>query len=214
MVCVFRISTFLRGFLFVLDLHPLALEDVLHQRGRARSKADYYQKHLFLRILCHSLADEDDISANDILPATHPRAGRHTMTGLPRSSSPIPMSELDTYDTDGNGVIDLEGDTKEVDEDGTAYDGSTPLSRFSSRRGKGSIFKRRPFLGAGNTDIENPRDRLDRLELQTKQKNMRRDVISIEQLKKGERVNVKVVPMFIFLLRDGLCLICVLCFAI
>nr|GAT54714.1 CorA-like protein [Mycena chlorophos] len=43
------------------DLHPLALEDILHAHPRARSKVDYYNQHLFMRILAHELSvDERD----------------------------------------------------------------------------------------------------------------------------------------------------------
>lgn len=65
-----------------LDIHPLALEDVLHQRGKqARSKADYYLRHLFIRILRHTLGsdDEDSSKRETIAPS---------ITRLPRSSSP------------------------------------------------------------------------------------------------------------------------------
>jgi hypothetical protein len=41
--------------LSLIDLHPLALEDIFHTRSQTRSKADYFAKHLFLRILCHEL---------------------------------------------------------------------------------------------------------------------------------------------------------------
>ncbi|KAJ7511880.1 hypothetical protein B0H11DRAFT_1953501 [Mycena galericulata] len=40
------------------ELHPLALEDVLHMRPDNLSKADYFTHHLFLRILCHDVVDE------------------------------------------------------------------------------------------------------------------------------------------------------------
>ncbi|KAJ6547185.1 hypothetical protein B0H19DRAFT_954439 [Mycena capillaripes] len=45
------------------DLHSLALEDVLHEQGHNQSKADYYQQHLFLRVLCHSIPTEEDRNA-------------------------------------------------------------------------------------------------------------------------------------------------------
>lgn len=47
-------------FFFVLDLHPLALEDVLNGNPHTRSKADYYVRHLFLRVLCHELGSGED----------------------------------------------------------------------------------------------------------------------------------------------------------
>lgn len=37
------------------DIHPLSLEDVLHIPGSPRSGADYYKKHLFIRVLSHTL---------------------------------------------------------------------------------------------------------------------------------------------------------------
>jgi Mg2+ and Co2+ transporter CorA len=40
------------------ELHPLALEDVLHTRPDNVSKADYFVHHLFLRVLIHEVADE------------------------------------------------------------------------------------------------------------------------------------------------------------
>lgn len=72
------------------DLHPLALEDVFHARRQTRSKADYYSQHLFLRILCHELADEDE--------KTHPHlsaAFGSTLTGAPRTTSPEPLDDSD-----------------------------------------------------------------------------------------------------------------------
>ncbi|KAJ7074378.1 magnesium transporter [Mycena amicta] len=44
------------------QLHPLSLEDILHEQGHNHSKADYYQQHLFIRVLCHSLSDGDHSS--------------------------------------------------------------------------------------------------------------------------------------------------------
>jgi hypothetical protein len=41
------------------DIHPLALEDILHKSNHSRSKADYYTQHLFISILCHYLVCRD-----------------------------------------------------------------------------------------------------------------------------------------------------------
>ncbi|KAG9037278.1 hypothetical protein FRB95_006221 [Tulasnella sp. JGI-2019a] len=40
-------------------LHPLAIEDILHSRQTYSSRADYYQKHLFIRVLSHTLVEEN-----------------------------------------------------------------------------------------------------------------------------------------------------------
>ncbi|KAF9077284.1 hypothetical protein BDP27DRAFT_1441980 [Rhodocollybia butyracea] len=48
------------------DIHYLALENILHTHSKATaSKSDYYLQHLFLRILCLELRDENSV----ILPS-------------------------------------------------------------------------------------------------------------------------------------------------
>jgi hypothetical protein len=100
------------------DMHPLAVEDLLHVRKASRSKADYYHQHLFLRILCHTLASEDDMSSGDV--------ATDSVTRLPRSESPLPFDEDDLSDDD-------EDSTGKVDEEKTLY-GSQPTSRFTTAR--------------------------------------------------------------------------------
>lgn len=67
------------------DLHPLSLEDVLHRRhGHIRSKADYYSRHLFIRLLCHTLGNPSD-DPLDIAPVMYQSTN---ITDAPRSMSP------------------------------------------------------------------------------------------------------------------------------
>ncbi|KAG8846755.1 hypothetical protein FRB96_001780 [Tulasnella sp. 330] len=42
------------------NIHPLAIEDMLHNHQTYSSKADYYPKHLFIRLLCHTLAEDQN----------------------------------------------------------------------------------------------------------------------------------------------------------
>ena len=75
-----------------LELHPLALEDVLHTTAHKRSKVDYYTKHLFIRVLCHSLARDGEFTLlSTPVYDTHPTP----ITALPRSSSPDPFNDRD-----------------------------------------------------------------------------------------------------------------------
>lgn len=67
------------------DIHPLALEDILHSHSSSRSKSSYFLRHLFLRVMAHSLAD----SVPD----------EERITDLPRSSSP---DDFDSNDVDGS----------------------------------------------------------------------------------------------------------------
>jgi hypothetical protein len=131
-------------YFFLADLHPLSLEDVLNTRSHKRSKVDYYPKHLFLRVLCHSLATEDEVFA--------PSAG-FTLTDLPRSSSPAPFSEKDR---------NAAAHPEKEEEDSSFDTGASP--RFFNKK-MGGIIKRRPFFRA---DVERgipspPKHRLTQL---------------------------------------------------
>lgn len=96
------------------NLHPLALEDVLHQRGNARSKADYYTNHLFLRILCHALDKEN--SVDTVEPDIE----------IPRSFSPEPMSEGDE--------TRVHAEEDEEDEEKSMFGRSGRISGLPKRR--------------------------------------------------------------------------------
>ncbi|KAI0658336.1 hypothetical protein C8Q70DRAFT_189962 [Cubamyces menziesii] len=170
------------------DMHPLALEDVLHQRGHARSKADYYPQHLFLRILCHSLSNEED-------------GAQPSISHLPRSESPTPMDADDEIDSDSELQYGKSGKTSEVyaDDDKTMY-GSASASRFSTKRGDSTMRRR-----LGQRDIESPPPAQGRFAGidETKAKKNARNRKLLKELKGGDRVGVKIAPMCIFLFRDG-----------
>lgn len=119
------------GLRFFLDLHPLALEDVFSPRSQNRSKADYYSKHLFLRILCHELGVPD----GEIDPLHTPAYGS-TLIGGPRSTSPLPIEDED-------GKVEQSG----ADDEPTLY-GSSPNSTTAKKRG------RRPLLPSSMGDLE------------------------------------------------------------
>ncbi|EJD54494.1 hypothetical protein AURDEDRAFT_148244 [Auricularia subglabra TFB-10046 SS5] len=67
------------------DIHPLALEDILHSHSNSRSKSSYFLRHLFLRVMAHSVADS--VPTED------------GITDLPRSSSP---DDFDGDDVDAS----------------------------------------------------------------------------------------------------------------
>lgn len=61
-----------------VEIHPLVIEDILHGRQTYSSKADYYNKHLFVRMLCHTLKDDDDTSPNIKVPNAPLQEGGRT----------------------------------------------------------------------------------------------------------------------------------------
>lgn len=108
------------------------MEDVFHTRSQNRSKADYFSKHLFLRILCHQLGEEGDL----VDPTQSPAHGS-TLTGVPRTMSPEPIDDDDESQLKGKG------------DDGTVYDGG--LNSYSQSTTK----KRRlPLLPNSRRDLE------------------------------------------------------------
>ncbi|KAI0937315.1 hypothetical protein AcW1_001327 [Taiwanofungus camphoratus] len=177
------------------DMHPLALEDVLHQSRNSRSKADYYPQHLFLRILCHSLSS-DEADPFDT-----------SFTELPRSDSPEPVDdESDDENATGDGVAAAGKESGGADDDERTVYGSASGSRFSTKRA-GTI-KRRFNAAVHGRDVESspmerPKAARFGFSFDERKKTAMRNMKLIRELKRGDRVNVKVHPMCIFLFRDG-----------
>lgn len=142
------------------------------------------------------------------------------VTDLPRSSSPGPMSMEEE-----RGVKQTSADESEGDEERTMFGGSAPHSGPPTTRGTFGIIKRRPWkikdLENAQTDVMNKTiipvgstvsgfacgsfamDSDEIVDLQSRREKRVQEELTIKELKKGERVNVKILPMFIFLLRDG-----------
>ncbi|CCL98060.1 uncharacterized protein FIBRA_00054 [Fibroporia radiculosa] len=178
------------------DIHPLALEDVLSQRRHSRSKVDYYPQHLFLRILCHSLAENDKVS---------PMA---SLTDLPRSESPEPYGTDDSEDESDSFVSSRKRELAEALDDATEY-GSASSSRFSTKRGllthRFSSARRRKDVEKYPLQDRMPQDARFSVAMSSddKRRIAARDLKLIKELKKGDRVNVQIHPVCIFLFRDG-----------
>ncbi|EMD39334.1 hypothetical protein CERSUDRAFT_112973 [Gelatoporia subvermispora B] len=166
------------------DMHPLALEDVLQQQAHGRSRADYYPKHLYLRVLSHSLYSDDETAS--------PHA---SVTHLPRSESPEPM------DGKWNGM------SRSGTWNSSAGRSNTNGSAAERGRRGWSLLRRRLDEAADDYEMRAPQTPgitgpgiMDR---KAQKAQMSRDMKVVRELKKGERVNVKIQPMSIFLYRDG-----------
>ncbi|KAG1747602.1 hypothetical protein EDB19DRAFT_1685600 [Suillus lakei] len=169
------------------DLHPLALEDVLHKRGHTRSKTDYYSQHLFIHVLSHTLTPS----------ASSPNSYTPEDEDSPRSSSPGPMTPGDYHKKE---YLDNDAHADAGDEDHTMYGGSAPATwRLGS-----TIRSRR----SAKSDMESAARVDDPLTSATRQESASRKrrekaQMTLTDLKKAGRVNVCVQPISIFLLRDG-----------
>jgi hypothetical protein len=71
------------------DMHPLSVEDILHLGGHTLSKVDYYPKHLFIRVLCHTLGSANGTSqcSTTAADSTGLSSGP-PFADIPRSASP------------------------------------------------------------------------------------------------------------------------------
>ncbi|THH20273.1 hypothetical protein EW146_g1051 [Bondarzewia mesenterica] len=171
------------------DIHPLALEDLLHQHGHARSKSDYFAKHLFLRVLCHTLGSTpisaQKFEGDSFNPSTV--SSSKTLTNLPRSSSPLPLDEKlgiadDGVNGDGYGDGDGLADSDMEEPGKRRFGWSTSINAVDAEAGRGKPSSSSP--------------------LSSKRKRAA-NALTLDQLKKGSRVNVRIAPMCIFLFRDG-----------
>ncbi|KAI5114896.1 hypothetical protein M0805_001812, partial [Coniferiporia weirii] len=173
------------------DMHPLALEDVLHQRtSQSRSKADYYVQHLFLRVLRHTLAAPNNDSPSSAAPFG---IMAPTIKRLQRSSSPDPMDDEEGMDGSGSW------------RSGEPDDEQTPAGVRLPKKRMGSMGKP---VNYGTSDVERGKQQFKRgwtwttNALRKRQKHAAESK-AIEELKRGERVNVDTLPFFVFLFRDG-----------
>lgn len=155
------------------DMHPLSVEDLLHRRGHARSKADYYPKHMFIRVLCHTLGSSTRASRGPEGASPAAWSSPAAITGLPRSSSPQRLDDKLGIVGDGTYGDDRGSDDDPIDDQ---FERATLVD---------------PELGGQRGSLLAQKRRRAAAEL------------TLEELKKGDRVDVRIEPMCIFLFRDG-----------
>jgi Mg2+ and Co2+ transporter CorA len=188
------------------ELHPLALEDVLHQSPRSTllSKADYYPQHLFLRVLCHTLTkDESDDLENDeilfskkALNRSYERTLDDGIDGLPRSSSPEPE--------DGE-------ETDVAHEESPLLAKKRPNGWSSSRQSTSADIENRrtasyiPNMSPFKFKLPTRAMTADQVARKQARKERLQHAKAVERLKAGHghRVDVRVHPLCIFLTRGG-----------
>ncbi|CAE6384301.1 unnamed protein product [Rhizoctonia solani] len=175
------------------DLHPLAIEDVLHGRRNARSKADYYTRHLFIHVLTHKLGRQEDDSgdSDDTIQTEEPLSLRTSRT----SST----------------VVDRQG-FYESGDDGMVYNKKSRGGLLSRRKRADSKHlngkKSSGLYGdveqrAGTSDSTRRKPRLRNSILTARRAKVANEK-AIDELKKGfGRVYVEVASAWMFLLRDG-----------
>ena len=157
------------------DLHPLSLDVVMNGRDNARSKADYFVKHLFIHILSHTLPPEESPpSTKSLTPLSQEpeqmESPRQSKTYDPEAGKEaLPYSSVRRRPTRGATLATL---------DDGLYNQGADLTRVLAR-------------GADDRDTQAERNR--KLNEQ-----------AIDTLKQGTgQIKVDVKSVFMFLLRDG-----------
>ncbi|TFK42085.1 hypothetical protein BDQ12DRAFT_645556 [Crucibulum laeve] len=214
------------------NLHSLALEDVLHEQGHNHSKADYYPEHLFLRVLSHALVHEavankehkgDPHKFTPMQPNSIPGSGgggfggeleREPTNEFPGSgrmgaglSAGLGMEWLPSKGSrngkgNGNGNENGNGDVERGEagagsreDQGTSVSSMTPMIKKPGPNAYGTV--------DGNASHGMSGWRKVRMMPGIRAAAARRQILKIQALTKGDRVNIKHEPIFIFLLRDG-----------
>ncbi|KAJ3511394.1 hypothetical protein NLJ89_g4131 [Agrocybe chaxingu] len=168
------------------NLHSLALEDILHERGHTHSKVDYYPGHLFLRILCHTVELNDEFASPSSSPLNiSPDPSKTALPDGGITQAPAKAASVTHLDLEGGPDIPPDnltnGEDPQAKQGKDAAPGNEPRKSFLS-----SSLKKRLSALSG---LSGPARQKQLLELRA--------------LKKGDRVLVKNEPMFIFLLHDG-----------
>lgn len=166
------------------DLHPLSLDVVIHGRDNARSKADYYAKHLFIHILSHTLPPEDASLEAKLGAAVTDEpdpmdSPRHSKVYDPESAvGNVPYSNARRQPTRGATMATLND---------VNYEKGLDLARARTRLG---------INGDAKEDVEDASTKADR----KKQAN----ILAIDALKQGTgQIRVDVKSVFMFLSKDG-----------
>jgi Mg2+ and Co2+ transporter CorA len=177
------------------NLHPLAIEDVLHARRNARSKADYYTRHLFIHVLTHKLGKQED--------------DPEEIEEMMRTDEPVPMStRASTMTTDRHGFSES-GDEADAARRGQAgwfgrrrRERRSILASADGREGSGWTHGK-DLERAGMGDEAPRRPRLRDTLIAARRAKVANEK-AIDELKKGfGRVCVDVASAWIFLFRDG-----------
>ncbi|KDN48125.1 hypothetical protein RSAG8_03141, partial [Rhizoctonia solani AG-8 WAC10335] len=175
-------------------LHPLAIEDVLHGRTNARSKADYYTKHLFIHVLTHNLGRQEDDSddSDDMAQTEEPlsiRTSRTSSTVLDRNGFyGSGDGGMDHDERRRGGWLRRRKRSRYTDSNGLNGKKGSGYGDLEQRAGTGDARKkprvRSSLLAARRAKVANEK--------------------AIDELKKGfGRVHVEVASAWMFLLRDG-----------
>ncbi|KIM32024.1 hypothetical protein M408DRAFT_327383 [Serendipita vermifera MAFF 305830] len=166
------------------QLHPLSIEDILHSKSTMRSKADYYQRHLFLSVLCHAVNSKK----------ASPLDAKYF-----REEDNGSESDSDEEETES----EAENETDEAPEEDT----KRALLRRVTRRGR----KRRSRTKSVDTEAaKTAAARYPSLRwtetmnfLNPEGRKRQAQLAKLNALKKRDRVRVVVSNAFFFLFKDG-----------
>ena len=171
-------------------MHPLSVEDLLNRGGHGLSKADYYPKHLFIRVLCHTLGSTASTSQS-----SEPPTG-YSFTDLPRSASPqsfdekLGMEDEIVYRNRYGDYVEPMADNLESART-TLNDPEMGARRASLLVSYQAFHRKLSLLTLWSFPLKAHRRKRAAAEL------------TLDELKKEDRVGVQTEPMCIFLFRDG-----------
>ncbi|KAG8903374.1 hypothetical protein FRB99_003396 [Tulasnella sp. 403] len=191
------------------NIHPLAIEDILHGRQAYSSKADYYRMHLFIRMLCHTLKHDDDDSPNVKLQRAPRAAARSQTSHEIGHAMPTEATKFEPAEPTGPRGGIFRRRTFPASHEDNLEMGTIPRAGLSR-----SLSSAPPALdreGSSGSTLVAPMRRRDTLMQRTFQlvdssanpEHQSETQLAVNELKKGHRVNVKLRNLYALLFRDG-----------
>ncbi|KAG8991832.1 hypothetical protein FRB93_002567 [Tulasnella sp. JGI-2019a] len=191
------------------NIHPLAIEDTLHNHQTYSSKADYYSQHLFIRLLCHTLA-QDSSSQSDPTRVSGP-----TYTSQPAFT--VPPGENTKFEPSSSFGTNEKHTRSQTDP--IHYDGREPrpmvktfASAVGANRVRGAeivdpegawIQTLAPDVAGVVAPITRKHSQQTRYFTPPTAARQSTAQATVNALKEGDRVAVDLKNMFIFFFRDG-----------
>jgi len=187
------------------DLHPLSLEDLLLVPGRPRSGANYYKRHLFIRVLSHTLNKGGDEEPNLLEQSVRP-SSPEPFELEDKVDRTLPKYSADDTPCSSGFISKLSNRWKSPHKSGTIEPGgydveNVDVTKPPTYADHGSLYATYVCLFPIF-----PLPRVVIIFFQGQGYEINKTVLKLmQELKDGGRVNVAIKPVCIFLFKDGGC---------
>ncbi|KAM0789443.1 hypothetical protein ACM66B_000266 [Microbotryomycetes sp. NB124-2] len=199
------------------DLHPLAVEDLLHQSS-VRSKVDYYRSHVFCNLISHRPMDNPDENdkhgSSDSVTSTSNAARKGSTHETPSANHLYGFHGSGTRNPDEERVVESNPKSRTNSDYGTASTSSVGIGSFATytrKLGQAFANTKMPQESEERVLSHNTNGLSNRLNGVNFRSKRRRKTLNertaarmtVAELTKDVKVHIHVEQLAIFLLRDN-----------